>query len=61
MAALKTEINPQDNEDENENENDVEDVGAENHSGEAGKKKRKKKKKKKTGKCNLRQEYWPRT
>jgi methionyl aminopeptidase len=56
MAALKTEINPQDNEDENENENDVEDVGAENHSGEAGKKKRKKKKKKKTAAENNEEE-----
>ncbi|RZC40155.1 methionine aminopeptidase 2 [Asbolus verrucosus] len=47
MAALKTEINSQENEDDNENENDAEDQGVENNSGEVGKKKRKKKKKKK--------------
>lgn len=52
MAALKTEINPQeDNEDENEN--DLEEVGAETAPGDAGKKKKKKKKKKKAGKFKL--------
>ncbi|XP_044271835.1 methionine aminopeptidase 2 [Tribolium madens] len=52
MAALKTEINPQDNEDENENENEVEEVSAEGVPGDATKKKKKKKKKKKTANEN---------
>ncbi|XP_969150.2 methionine aminopeptidase 2 [Tribolium castaneum] len=52
MAALKTEINSQDNEDENENENEVEEVGAEGAPGEAAKKKKKKKKKKKAANEN---------
>ncbi|XP_063926053.1 methionine aminopeptidase 2 isoform X2 [Zophobas morio] len=48
MAALKTEISPQDNEDENERENDVEEAGGEITPGDESKKKKRKKKKKKT-------------